>query len=150
QQATPRAAVDAQGDPLPDGAVARLGTLRFNHGEGLNALYYSPDGKTIISEGNGFIRRWDATDGKALAEIPTPKPSFDDQTVLLADGNTLITLNQDNAGDTVRVWDLAEKRQTRNLTLPVRRSVSSVGHRNAFSPDGKLCACVSHTPAQTA
>ena len=65
--------LDSHGDPLPDGAVARLGTIRFNHGKDLDALLYTSDGKTIISKGGGFIRLWDAETGKELRHIITPK-----------------------------------------------------------------------------
>jgi RNA polymerase sigma factor (sigma-70 family) len=134
---------DRYGDPLPEGAVARLGTVRFNHGDGLNALYFSPASQTIISEGGGVLRLWDAVSGKELRQFATAKPSFDDQTALSPDGKTLISLNQ-NVDDTLRVWDLAQGKEVRTVTLPVRRNKQSVYRRNALSRDGRLCAL--HTP----
>ena len=78
--------VDIQGDRLPEGAVSRLGTLRFNHGGRLNSLFFSPDGKTIVSEGSGNIRLWDAASGKELRKISIGESTWDDQTVFLPDG----------------------------------------------------------------
>jgi RNA polymerase sigma factor (sigma-70 family) len=66
---------DNFGDPLPQGAVARLGTLRFNHGDGLNKLFFSPDGKTVLSEGNSLVRVWDAKTGLEQRHFATGAPS---------------------------------------------------------------------------
>ena len=58
---------DSLGDPLPAGAVARLGTLRMQHrGLALNGAAFSPDGKTITSTANSRspLRFWDAITGK--------------------------------------------------------------------------------------
>jgi RNA polymerase sigma factor (sigma-70 family) len=148
ERLTPRSAVDGHGDPLPEGAIVRLGTLRFNHGDGLKSLHFAPDGKTIISQGSGAIRSWDAATGKELDRFRGAEPSWDDQTVLLPDGRTLISLNQEAAGDEVQWWDLSQKKETRKLTLPMGRKAFSAFHRNALSPDGKLCVCVAHTPAK--
>ncbi len=140
--------VDAHGDPLPDGAVARLGTVRFNHGDGLRSLFFSPDGKTIISEGNGSIRFWDARNGKELDHIRTDKAYFKFPTILLADSKTLISLDEGIGDrDVATFWDLAAKKRIRTQELPVRRRVFSAYHQDSLSSDGKLCVMHMHTPA---
>src|SRR5262249_54001023 len=130
---------DQHGDPLPDGAVARLGSVRFNHGEGLRSLHFSPDGKTILSEGDGSLRLWDTTTGKELKHFTTALKSFDVQATLTPDGKTLIALDQ-GSHDTLHFWDLAQGKETRAIKLPLRRNFQSVYLRNALAPDGRLCA----------
>src|SRR5580704_8630557 len=71
--------VDALGDPLPEGAIARVGTTRMRHFSlpdklcfGLGCIAWSPDGKTIAttSLASGRVgvqaRLWEASTGKPL------------------------------------------------------------------------------------
>jgi RNA polymerase sigma factor (sigma-70 family) len=65
-QAEPTA--DALGDPLPVGAVARLGTLRLcGFGQPLGALF-SPDGTKVASKSLFGLEVWDAATGRALLQ----------------------------------------------------------------------------------
>src|SRR5215469_12758015 len=62
--------VDRYGDPLPPGAVARLGTVRYRFG-GSSAAFL-PDGRTVVSVRDGSaIYLWDARTGRLLRRIDT-------------------------------------------------------------------------------
>jgi RNA polymerase sigma factor (sigma-70 family) len=147
--AAPKEAIDTHGDPLPEGAVARLGTVRFNHGDGLNALFFSADGKTIFSEGNGSIRIWNANDGKERDRLPTAKTHFfHDPIIFLPDGQTFITLLEGGDNDVAHFYNLTRKIETHTQKLPLKRRVFSAFHVNALSPDGKLAVSHVHTPPE--
>src|SRR4051812_36517742 len=45
---------DAFGDPLPAGALARVGTARLRHSERIRSLVVSADGSTLASGTNTF------------------------------------------------------------------------------------------------
>jgi RNA polymerase sigma factor (sigma-70 family) len=68
----PPARLDAHGDPLPSGAVSRLGTLRFRHRAPVNGVAYSPDGKLLATGGSHDyqVRLWEAATGRLLASVP--------------------------------------------------------------------------------
>jgi RNA polymerase sigma factor (sigma-70 family) len=137
----PEVQADRSGDALPEGAVARLGTVRFNHGDDLNALHFTPDGKTIVSEGGGVVFLWDAPTGKQLGRFTTAEPPFDEQTVLTPDGKALVSLQQGGwTNDMVRFWDLATGKEVRVVQLPAPRKEQSAYRLNALAPDGALAA----------
>jgi RNA polymerase sigma factor (sigma-70 family) len=127
--AQPAQGVDLHGDPLPEGAVLRLGTVRLRSGTANLAL--SPDGKTLIGlRGGCVLTFWDAATGK-LRETRELDTHTEWGSVLSADGR-LVAAGYDD----VEVWDVATGKLLR--TLPAKDRVES----RAISPDGKSVAAV--------
>src|SRR5262245_20943920 len=66
----PAPKIDRHGDPLPDGAVGRLGTVRFRIGGGINALVISPDAKRVlVADSQRTVTVFDAATGRRQKEV---------------------------------------------------------------------------------
>lgn len=71
----PAPLVDAFGDPLPPGAVARLGTVRFRTSDFPKHLAVSPDGKRLVSTAalqHSRLAVWEADTGRPVHEVELP------------------------------------------------------------------------------
>src|SRR5437762_2745228 len=61
---------DRHGDPLPEGAVSRLGSVRLRHESQVSCVAFSPDGKLLASGGfDNLIRFWDPATGKEVRRL---------------------------------------------------------------------------------
>src|SRR5438132_2446505 len=60
--------LDLNGEPLPPGAVARLGTARLTNSGVIHALAYSADGKALLSATDD-IHVWDSATGKPIRRM---------------------------------------------------------------------------------
>ncbi len=136
----PTVRLDHYGDPLPEGAIARLGTVRLRHARSrVSGINFVADSKTFIALGNmGEVRLWDAATGKEIRR-------FEDQdqqisaVALSPDGKTLLTGGYRDGGATkISLWDITTGRKKRDF---LREDVH-VPHTMTFSPDGKTFAWV--------
>jgi WD40 repeat protein len=73
---------DMFGDPLPRGALARLGTMRFRHADFVSLVAFLPDSKSLLTVGNDqTVRVWDIGTGKEMRRFGKPP-------VMNQDGNS--------------------------------------------------------------
>jgi RNA polymerase sigma factor (sigma-70 family) len=132
--ARPQPKGDDHGDPLPVGAIKRLGTLRFRQGGGqVNRLLLSPDGKTLISKsfyGAPFVCVWEFPTGKLLRQLPGHYE--ENRAVALSPDGKILAVGQ---GTVIHLYELASGREARQFK-------GSTGEIQglAFSPDGKILA----------
>jgi len=101
-------AADRYGDPLPPGAVARMGTLRLRHAA--TTLAFAPDGKTFATGGaDALIRLWDVADGREIRTFEGHAGQVG-AVAFSTDGKRLFSCGFDG---TVREWDPATGKEVR-------------------------------------
>ncbi|HWY85276.1 MAG TPA: sigma-70 family RNA polymerase sigma factor, partial [Gemmataceae bacterium] len=83
---------DLYGDSLPEGAVARLGTVRFRQGAALRTSALSPDGRLLAGGVSTDIQIWDAETGKTLQRIAGPRSGGVSALVFSPDSRLLAAL----------------------------------------------------------
>ncbi len=126
-----QARTDLYGDPLPEGAIARLGTVRFRHGWRVGSVTYSPDGKVLATTGFDGLCLWDSDTGKPMPGWPMTEVAssvvFSSNCQMLAvaighDPRTKLTL-----------FDVATAKETSRL-----QGNTEQVHPKVFSPDSKV------------
>ncbi len=80
---------DRFGDPLPPGAVARLGTV--NAHPNASAVHFTADGRTVVTTGKGVVRHWDAESGRVRRVIVRPFENEEVWQIISADGRIAAT-----------------------------------------------------------
>ncbi|MFO0801811.1 MAG: hypothetical protein U0791_01625 [Gemmataceae bacterium] len=61
--------LDADGFPLPRGAIARIGSSRFRAGDEIEKLLHSPDGKHLVAGTRSACHIWEATTGRHVLRL---------------------------------------------------------------------------------
>jgi RNA polymerase sigma factor (sigma-70 family) len=147
-------ATDLFGDPLPAGAIARLGTVRWRHDDFVYLVAMPPNGKTVVSAGyDRFVRVWDFATGKELRRfgpgrtvepIPANEPEIvefarvppSDLVAVSGDGKTLATRFAPKAVD---LWEVGTGNKRGSLSLQHEYDEGGL----ALAPDGRTLTIAS-------
>ncbi len=127
--------VDLFGDPLPDEAIARMGSSRLRHFRYVRTLAFSADGKSLVSGGGKGIRVWDAAEGKLRRRFDVSS----DWTLSMAltkKGILVASANYEKGIVTLQTVDYTSGKVRRRLDLPER----ATGANLTLSRDGKWLA----------
>jgi WD40 repeat protein len=144
--ADPVVRTDLAGDPLPPGAVARIGTVRFLARPYLEQVFFTADGATVLGRGgDNVVQFWDATIGKPLPDLSDPD-IVNIRIDMSPDGKRLAIFGSDKRGkpapDTaLRVYDLATRKP---LWTQVDDQLYQYQHAVRYSLDGKYIITASN------
>ncbi|MGH7171158.1 MAG: sigma-70 family RNA polymerase sigma factor, partial [Gemmataceae bacterium] len=131
-QHEPAARKDRYGDPLPEGTIARLGTVRLRAVGA--AIAISKDGKSIITlSGGRQLKWWDAGTGqpRQRRELPIQLSQF-----FLSNDGRLLAGKAQGFDSPIDIWDVVTGKRLHQLRLPRRTGI----YRASFSPEGKTFA----------
>jgi RNA polymerase sigma factor (sigma-70 family) len=124
---------DRPGDPLPRFARARLGDLRFHHGDWVKEAVYTPDGQSLVTlDQRGLVRVWDAATGRIIRGIGEQGLAFGEIAVS-PDGRAVATVGSPTG---LRLWDLASGQERRRWHKAQEESYADP----RLSPDGRTIA----------
>ena len=139
----PAAHADRYGDPLPEHAVARLGTVRFRPAHGAWAIAISPDGSRVATGSDpgtsgGLVEIWDTSNGQMTGRLVV------DTDMILAlewspDGRRIAV----SGGKWVEVVNPESMKSIRRFTNPVQTKVSNLRFWSVrWSPSSHQIAAV--------
>lgn len=126
---------DKYGDPLPAGAVRRLGTVRLRQ-EYVNDMAFMPDGKSLVVNSSDRVVQWDVTTGKPIRTFPK-SPLGNRRSLGLSRDGSLLAVRPDNSS--VVVYDFLTGKER------LRKEFDMQSCGGVISPDNSLLAVATDT-----
>src|SRR5262249_38308331 len=128
---------DLHDEPLPAEALVRLGTTRLRHGDNIESLQFTSDGKVLVGRGNGGVRTWDTTSGKRIPLFPKESEGgIPAGASLSPDGKLIATPGEKS----LRIWEMATAKLFRTIDIDTGRVIRGQCLFTCFSADGKMLA----------
>lgn len=142
-------AVDLHGDPLPPGALLRLGTVRFrhaNHASGDSAFAFLPDNQTILTvDSTGTMHFRDVASGRLLRSVDSGSRKVSGSAVS-PDGKYVVVAEWKDTGKDQ--LPLCRLRMVESETGKERWASFSIDYREfspcklAYAPDGSYVVAI--------
>ena len=151
QDQDPKPRLDLYGDPLPEGAVARMGTLRFRESQGIHHIAFSPDLRLVATASykDSTATLWNGETGRAWKEIDLKgfhvgplAFSPDGKTLVIGEGGSILFYRVDGEGGPERI----------HFPEPGRAAMTRLGAtvlHLAYSPDGMALAAATRDAIHT-
>jgi len=125
--------------------------IQLGHNQTINDLWFSPDGKYVVSKAVSTFKLWDVSSGKEIRTFPELSTGII-RIDFSTDGKQVISKD---LRDTIKIWDLSSRKKIEsfhsnedgNIDRAKRRnSLAKITRKNfsdnikeaAFSPNGKM------------